>query len=141
MAASNNADVFSTWVSDLGERDVCVVYMCGELDASSAPRFLSDIKHVVVGRRNVIMDVHLLEYADSTGVSAILSTKNAIERAGYAMCLVGCHGLLTRILETIQVYDRFTRFDDVDSAIRQTACWCKAPGDCSVFREYGTPQP
>ena len=128
MAASNNADVFSTWVSDLGEPSVCVVYMCGELDASSAPGFLSDIQHVVARRRNVIMDVHLLEYADSTGVTAILSTRNALERNGHAMCLVGCHGLLTRILETIRAYDRFTRFDDVDSAIREIEHWCKAPG-------------
>ena len=82
MSGLNGGDVFSTWVSDLGESNVCVVYLCGELDASSAPGFLADIAHVVADRGNVIMDVHLLEYADSTGVCAILCTKNAIERAG-----------------------------------------------------------
>ena len=128
MASFNNGDVFSTWVSDLDERDICVVYMCGELDASSTPGFLSEIQRVVASRRNVIMDVHLLEYADSTGVAAILSIRNALERSGRAMCLVGCHGLLTRILETIMAYDRFTRFDDVDSAIRGIERWRNAPG-------------
>lgn len=124
MASANNAEVFSTWVTEVGGGDACVVYMCGELDASSAPSFLTDIKDVIAGRHNVIMDVHLLQYADSTGVSAILSTRNALARDGLNMCLVGCHGLFARILHTIRADSQFRLFDDVDSAIDEMKSWC-----------------
>lgn len=119
MSTSENEEILTTWTSELDDRDLAAVYLCGELDASSAPSFLSDVRGLADGRKNVAVDVHLLTYIDSTGVSALLSIKNALKRVGKRMCLVGCHGVLTKILEITRVDRELPCFDDLDAAIAQ----------------------
>ncbi|MCE5197701.1 MAG: STAS domain-containing protein [Armatimonadota bacterium] len=117
MSISGSEEIFTTWASDLDEHELSTVCLCGELDASSAPAFISDMKKIISRRRNVIMDVHLLDYIDSTGVAAIISTKNAIEATGHKLGLVGCHGLLTKILHITRIEDELRCFEDIDQAI------------------------
>ena len=117
MSAGHDDQVFTTWVSDLEERNVCVVCLCGELDVSTAPRFLSEMHAIIRRRKHVIMDVHLLEYADSTAVAAILSTKNVVEGMGRRFCFTGCHGVVAKVLDAIHASDEIDRFDDVGTAL------------------------
>lgn len=123
MSTPQDEAIFATWTSDLEQDDISVVCMCGELDASSAPEFMTDIHCLVHRRRNLIMDVHLLEYVDSTGVAAIFSTKNALEHAGNRLCLVGCHGLLTKILHSMRVESEISCFEDVNEAVAGLGAW------------------
>jgi anti-anti-sigma factor len=117
MSSGDNEEIFTTWTYDLDEADACVLFLCGELDASSAPTFLADTRQVVSKRRNVIMDVHLLSYTDSTGVAAMLSVGSAVERAGRKLLLVGSHGLLARILDATQLGIRLCCCEDIDQAV------------------------
>lgn len=125
MSTYENEDIFTTWTSELAEHDMTVVCLCGELDASTAPSFLSDVQGVVSKPRDVVADVHLLSYIDSTGVAAVLSIRNALQRAGKRLCLVGCHGLLTKILHITRIDTELRCFEDVDDAIakRQAGEW------------------
>jgi anti-anti-sigma factor len=66
---------------------------------------------------HVVMDVHLLQYVDSTGIAAIFSTKSALEGVGRRLCLVGCHGLVSKILRSALLEDEVLRFDDMDEAL------------------------
>ena len=117
MSASNGEEIFTTWTSELDDGKVSAVYLCGELDASTAPSFLSEVQGLVGAGRSVIMDVHLLSYIDSTGVGALLSIKRALERAGKRMALAGCHGLLARILEITHTQSEFPCYSDLDAAL------------------------
>ena len=117
MSVSGNEEIFTTWASDLDENDLSVVCMCGELDASSAPSFISDMQQLLNRRRNVIMDVHLLEYVDSTGVAAMLSTKQALDAMGRKLLLVGCHGLLTKILQMTRFDSELCCYEAIDDAV------------------------
>jgi len=116
MSLPTNEEVFTTWTTDMDDLDASIVYLCGELDASSTSAFLTQTHEVVSRHRDVIMDVHLLEYADSTGVAAILSIKNALREAGKKLYLAGCHGLLKKILYTIGADRELVCFEDVDHA-------------------------
>lgn len=118
MSVTGYEEIFTTWSTDLSEVDASVVFLCGELDASSAPAFLTDMREVIDRGRDVIMDVHLLSYTDSTGVAAILATKNALQEVGRKLRLAGCHGLLTKILYTIRVRDDLLCYDDLDQAVQ-----------------------
>lgn len=109
-------DVFTTWTKDLDNSSLCV-YMCGELDASGVPSFLTDTHGITTSGKDVIVDTHLLSYIDSTGLSALLSIKQALERKGKAMCLVGCHGLLSKILDITRLHDRVKCYETVDDAL------------------------
>ena len=117
MATANDDDIFTTWTNDIAGSEIMAVYLCGELDASSAPSLLTDMQGLAEKKRDVVMDVHLLSYIDSTGVSALLSIRNSLERAGKRMCLAGCHGVLTKILEVTRIDTRLKCFEDVDAAI------------------------
>ncbi len=100
----------------MADIDASVVFLCGELDATSSPAFLSDIHSEVSRRRDILLDVHLLSYVDSTGVAAILSIKNAVESAGRRLCLVGCHGLMSKILDNMGVRPRLVCYEDIEEA-------------------------
>lgn len=117
MRAPENEDVFTTWSTDLDQANATLVCLCGELDASTAPSFLSDLQKVAGRGQHIILDVHLLSYIDSTGVAAVMSTKNAVQMSGRKMRLVGCHGLLTKILHITHFDSELQCFDDVESAV------------------------
>lgn len=119
MSTTNDEDIFTTWTNDIDGSEVTAIYLCGELDASSAPSLLSDMQNLARKKRDVVVDVHLLSYIDSTGVSGLLSIRNSLERAGRRMCLAGCHGVLTKILEVTRIDTRLKCFEDVDTAIEQ----------------------
>lgn len=109
-------DVFTSLTEDIPCSDVSIWCLCGELDASTVPIFLAEARRIIEQQRNVIMDVHLLEYVDSTGVSAMLSIRNALKTVEKNLCIVGCHGLLTKILRLTQVETELQCVDGLDSA-------------------------
>lgn len=116
-------DVFTTWTKDLNGDLVCI-YLCGELDASGVPAFLTDM-HGITGRgKNLILDAHLLSYIDSTGLGALFSIKQALEAKGHSMCLVGCHGLLAKILDLTRLDSKVKCYENLDDAVAEVS----APG-------------
>ena len=110
-------EVFTTWTSELAGWNASVVFVCGELDASTVPRFVSDMREVIRTGRHVIMDAHLLSYIDSTGVSALVSASNALRSGGRRMCLVGCHGLVSKVIRITRVDCELGIFEDIDGAL------------------------
>ena len=117
MRGHDESEIFTTWTTELDEPSVSVVCLCGELDASSAPTFLADMQGIVGRLRHVVMDVHLLEYVDTTGIAAVFSVRTALEGVGRRLCLVGCHGLVSKILRSARLEDQVLRFEDMDQAI------------------------
>lgn len=117
MPAPEYEEVFATWTDDVADKQASVVCLCGELDASVTAEFLNEMQQLVARRRNVILDVHLLSYVDSTGVAAMMSVRNALEAAGRSLRLVGCHGLLHKILHITRVDTQIRCFDDLESAL------------------------
>jgi len=116
MTTSGEEEIFTIWMDDSGKYDASVVYLCGELDASTVPGFLSEIKKILNRSQNTILDVHLLSYADSTALAAILSINNSLRREEKGLYLAGCHGVLAKILHITHVDEEIECFEDVDSA-------------------------
>ena len=114
-----NDEVFTTWTKELDDTRVSIVYLCGELDASGVPTFLGDLHELVGGDRGIIMDAHLLSYIDRTGMGALFSIKQALQRSGRGMCIVGAHGLLTKTLQVTRAEDEFRCYDNVDEAMAE----------------------
>jgi len=111
-------DVFTTWTKDVNCATACV-YLCGELDASGVPAFLTDIHGIAASGKDVILDTHLLSYIDSTGLGAVFSIKQALEAKGKKMCLVGCHGLLTKILDLTRLDSKVKCYETLDEALSE----------------------
>ena len=117
--STSDEEVFTIWTDDSGKYDASVVYLCGELDASTVPGFLSEIKMILNRNKNTIIDAHLLSYADSTGLAAILSIKNSLHHEGKELFLVGCHGVLAKILRITHADEDIVCFEDVDTAVEE----------------------
>lgn len=118
MSGQDDTAVFTTLISNLDDQRACVVCLCGELDVSTVPQFLVEMRTVVGRRKHVIMDVHLLEYADSTALAAILSARKAIEQMGRKFCLTGCHGVVAKVMNVILVGGHIDRYEDVSTALQ-----------------------
>lgn len=118
MPSSEYEEVFATWTDDLPGSDTTVVCVCGELDVSVTGEFMGELQQLVARKRNVILDVHLLSYADSTAVAALVSVQNALQEAGKDLKLVGCHGVLHKILRLTRADSQIKCFDDLDSALQ-----------------------
>lgn len=115
----SNDEVFTTWTKELDDAHVSIVYLCGELDASSVPTLLGNVHEIVSGSRNIIMDTHLLSYIDSTGLGALLSIKQALRDSGRGLCIAGAHGLLPRILQVTRADAEFRCYEDVEEALAE----------------------
>lgn len=115
--STGSDDVFTTWVSEIDDRGAYLVCLCGELDTSSVPRFLSEMQQIIARRTHVIIDVHLLEYLDSSGAAAIVSTKQALDRVGRTFCLAGSHGLVSKVLRATRLDAQIASFEDVTAAL------------------------
>jgi anti-sigma B factor antagonist len=117
--ARTDEEIFTTWTKELEDSSVSIAYLCGELDASSIPTFLSNLQPLACGKRNIVVDTHLLSYIDSTGLGALLSIKQALQRSGRGLCIVGAHGLLTKILELTRADREFRCYETVDEALAE----------------------
>lgn len=117
--ASANEEVFTTWTKQLDDVAVSIVYLCGELDASGAPAFLADMQPLISAQRSLIMDTHLLSYIDSTGLGAMFSIKQALQHVGRGICIVGAHGLLSKIIQMTRADREFRCYDNVDEAMNE----------------------
>jgi anti-anti-sigma factor len=113
----SDEEVFTTWTKELEDLPVSIAYLCGELDASSVPALLGGLQPLVAGNRNILVDAHLLSYIDSTGLSALLSIKQAVGRSGRGLCIVGAHGLLTKILQATRADREFACYETADEAL------------------------
>lgn len=121
MASGDESPIFTVWTSDVEERDVSVICLCGELDVSTVPQFLNEVRPILSGKRHIIMDVHLLEYADSTAIAAILSTGKVVKQAGRSFCVTGSHGVVAKILDAILAAGEMERYDDVATALESVS--------------------
>lgn len=114
---STNEEIFTTWTKSLDDTPVSIVYLCGELDASSVPMFLGDAQSLIDSGHDLIMDTHLLSYIDSTGLSALFSIKQALQKSGHRLCIVGAHGLLIKIMHVARADSEFRCYETLDDAI------------------------
>lgn len=112
-------EVFTTWIKNLDDLPVAVVYLCGQLDASSVPALLGDLYEVINGYRSIMFDAHLLSYIDNTGLGALFSIKQAMHGRGRSVCIVGAHGLLSKILSASGTDAEFRCYQTADEAMAE----------------------
>ncbi|MGH8982015.1 MAG: STAS domain-containing protein [Acidimicrobiales bacterium] len=85
------------------DADACVVRVFGELDLVRA----DDVRDALAARDNdvVVVDLSHVEFIDSTGVSALLIARRALESSGRCLELRGAAGATRRVFEAIGLDD------------------------------------
>ena len=83
-----------------------VLEVSGELDAASAPALRERLAEVATrGGGPVVMDLSVLRFIDSTGLSVLLNTKRRLTRRGRGFAVVCPPGHVRRILEVTKLIE------------------------------------
>jgi anti-anti-sigma factor len=78
--------------------DCTVVTVCGEIDLETCVE-LSAALATVDGSRNVSLDLGDVSYIDSTGLRALLSARDAAEKAGGRLHVSTTSHIVARLIE------------------------------------------
>lgn len=96
------------------KNDVHVLALHGELDLYNAPK-LKDLLTMLLAKKTIkiVIDMHAVEYIDSTGVGVILNIHTATKKSGIAFFIVNVHGTvekvfrLTKLLGFLPIRDKW----------------------------------
>lgn len=98
-----------------------VVPVIGDLDFLSAPELAEKVRsHTVeaAGPHRVVIDLHEVEYMDSTGLRILLGMARDLRENGGALRLAGPGDLVVRLLDVTQVTPLLPTYTDVIAACR-----------------------
>jgi len=93
-----------------------VVYMIGECDMETVPQLMDELSKAIHEGKNVILDVHLLTYIDSTGISAVASAQRSLAEEGRVLRIVGSHGLFAKAIQLCRLDRLVELYDTVEDA-------------------------
>ena len=94
-----------------------VMYLIGECDMSTVPMLTKELHGAIQDRKHVILDVHLLTYRDSTGLSAIASANKSLAQSKRQMRVVGAHGIFSRVIRLCKLDSMIPLDENMDDAI------------------------
>lgn len=88
----------------------------GELDLASAPQLQRALSAALsgAGRRDVVVDVSRVRFADCTAVGVLLRVRRRAEADGVTLRVAGAHGVVLEVLETAGVAKRLGVYDQPD---------------------------
>lgn len=120
MVSSNDYSNLMT-VDSFEAGDSVVMYLVGECDIGTVPVLTMELRHALEEQKNVILDVHLLTYIDSSGISAIAAAQESLVQSKRQLRVVGAHGIFDRIMRLTKLDGQIPLHESVDDALTAMA--------------------
>ncbi len=120
MRASNDYSNIMTVNAVEADHSV-VLYLVGECDIGTVPLLTQELRRAIADLKHVVLEVHLLTYIDSTGVSAIASAQESLAQSRRQLRIVGSHGIFDRILRITKLDGHIPIDQNVDEALAAIA--------------------
>jgi len=96
-----------------------VVSTAGEIDLASAPTLDGALAQVVEsGRVDVVVDLTLVTFLDSSGLGVLVKYFKRVGSAGGQLRLVVTNPAVRQVLELTGLHSVFAVYDDLDSALK-----------------------
>lgn len=93
-----------------------VTYQQSRMDAASAPAFVAAVKeHIADGENRLILDLHKVEFIDSSSLGAIVSILKAVGHDG-ELVLASVSGSVRELFKITRMDQVIDIFDDRDAA-------------------------
>lgn len=115
MSNNDYSDLMTIHTVDAGSS--AVMYLVGECDISTVPALTKELCKAIDEGKHVVLDVHLLMYIDSTGISAIISARESLTQSGRELRIVGAHGIFQKIAHMTRIDEIIPLHDNVDDAL------------------------
>ncbi len=108
-----------SWV-DWDVEDVTVIMLTGRITlGEGTARLRQAIQEVLDrGRRKLILDLHEVQYIDSSGLGELVHSYNRIKSNAGQLKLMKLQQLARDLMQVTRLYTVFEVYDDQDSAIR-----------------------
>jgi anti-anti-sigma factor len=97
--------------------DCLVLYLVGECDIATVPLLTQELRRAISENRHVVLEVHLLTYIDSTGISAVASAQESLAQSKRQLRVVGSHGIFDRIMRITKLDAVIPMDQSVDEAL------------------------
>lgn len=101
--------------------DVLIIIPEGErLDTHAAPEFKQSVQDflVRVEQKHVILDLHALNFIDSSGLSVFLSILRTLQRKNGELKLASMNKSVRMVFELVSMHKIFEIHDTTDAAMR-----------------------
>lgn len=97
--------------------DALLVEMPSRLVKADAPMVRDELKQLIAsGKKTLILDLGATEFADSSGLSVLISGLNGAKSAGGDVVLLRPTKTILSLLELTRLHHVFQIFDDADAA-------------------------
>lgn len=98
--------------------DYSIISVHGEIDLHTAPKFQSAIERTArKGSKTVLVDMSGVAFMDSTALSALMRSKDALQERGASLHLVAPSGAVERIFNVTGFQDYFEIFPSREDAV------------------------
>lgn len=95
-----------------------VVEMPERLDAATAPELRQAIAELQArGRHRLVLDLHRVQFCDSSGLSVLVTALKASRAAGGDTVLLRLTPAAQRVIRITQLHQAFAIFDDEAAAV------------------------
>lgn len=94
-----------------GAGDGTVLSVSGEIDMLTVPELRSKVDDLDVAHRTLVLDLHGVEFVDSSGLGALLGIKKQQDRGGGRLVLSRMSPPVARILQITRMDGVFTVAD------------------------------
>lgn len=94
-----------------------VMYLVGECDMATVPLLTRELHRALSNGKHVVIDVHLLTYIDSTGVSAIAAAQESLAQSKRQLRIAGAHGVFDRVIRLTKLDGLIPLHEDVNEAL------------------------
>lgn len=106
----------------VGQNDVVVVTVIGELDVATAPRLRQAIAAVTAdGHRRVVVDLAGVDFLDSTGLGVLLGAVKRTRSSGGGLALARAVPQVARVFEITRLVEILPLHDSVEAAVTAVA--------------------
>jgi anti-sigma B factor antagonist len=109
------APLLTATLSHSGEETV-VCTAVGEVDLITGPLLRNQLQKATDKPRHLVLDLSDVTFFSAAGVEVLMQTLMA-QQDRYALVLVGNSPRVMRVLDVLNLVQRFPRYDDVDDAV------------------------
>jgi anti-anti-sigma factor len=89
-----------------------VLAVAGEIDTGTSDELRGKVDELDVSHRTLVLDLHGVEFVDSSGLGALLGVKKQQERGGGSLLLTRLSEPVARIIEITKMDRVFEVVDD-----------------------------
>ena len=99
------------------KNDVGILVINGRLDAYSAPNLKTQFQEYSRDTANFVLDLHNLDFLDSTGLGSIVACLKAASEAGGDIRIANMSEKPRLVFQITRAYKIFEIYDDLETAV------------------------